>query len=319
MFLDTYGVKAELTATKRGAIHRYTFPESKEAGFILDLDYSLQRQTNSEMSIEIVSDTELRGRKKTTYWAFDQYINFYAKFSRPFTCTLITDSVTMDNGKRLPQCKALLQFNTKKDEQVLVKVGVSAVDMEGARKNVENEIPEWDFDRVRKDARAAWNAYLSKIDISTADKDERTVFYTALYHTGISPNLFTDADGRYLGMDLQVRQTKADRPIYTVFSLWDTFRALHPLMTIIDPELNNQFIRSLISKHREGCLSDVGTGGQLYGHNDRLSRRPCDCRRLHERIPRLRCGRSLQSLPSCGGIRHRRHQMSRFGTASSDA
>lgn len=252
VFLDTYGVKAELTATKRGAIHRYTFPESKEAGFILDLDYSLQRQTNSEMSIEIVSDTELRGRKKTTYWAFDQYINFYAKFSRPFTCTLITDSVTMDNGKRLPQCKALLQFNTKKDEQVLVKVGVSAVDMEGARKNVENEIPEWDFDRVRKDARAAWNAYLSKIDISTADKDERTVFYTALYHTGISPNLFTDADGRYLGMDLQVRQTKANRPIYTVFSLWDTFRALHPLMTIIDPDLNNQFVRSLISKHREG-------------------------------------------------------------------
>ena len=129
VFLDTYQVKAEISATKRGAIHRYTFPESSEAGFILDLDYSLQRQTNSDMGIEVISDTEICGHKKTTYWAFDQYINFYAKFSKPFAYTLITDSVTMDNGKRLPVCKAVLHFNTKKDEEVLVKVGVSAVDI----------------------------------------------------------------------------------------------------------------------------------------------------------------------------------------------
>ena len=109
------------------------------------------------MEIEVISDTEICGHKKTTYWAFDQYINFYAKFSKPFAYTLITDSVTMDNGKRLPVCKAVLHFNTKKDEEVLVKVGVSAVDIAGARKNVESEIPEWDFDKVRKDARIAWN------------------------------------------------------------------------------------------------------------------------------------------------------------------
>ena len=249
VFLDTYQVKAEISATKRGAIHRYTFPESSEAGFILDLDYSLQRQTNSDMGIEVISDTEICGHKKTTYWAFDQYINFYAKFSKPFAYTLITDSVTMDNGKRLPVCKAVLHFNTKKDEEVLVKVGVSAVDIAGARKNVESEIPEWDFDKVRKDARTAWNNYLSKIDITTSDKEDKTIFYTALYHTAISPNLFTDADGRYLGMDLEVHQGDTINPLYTVFSLWDTFRASHPLYTLLEPERVTDFVKSMIRQY----------------------------------------------------------------------
>ena len=249
VFLDTYQVKAEITATKRGAIHRYTFPESTESGFIIDLDYSLQRQTNYEMEIEVISDTEICGHKKTTYWAFDQYINFYAKFSKPFAYTLITDSVTMDNGKRLPVCKAVLHFNTKKDEEVLVKVGVSAVDIAGARKNVESEIPEWDFDKVRKDARTAWNNYLSKIDITTSDKEDKTIFYTALYHTAISPNLFTDADGRYLGMDLEVHQGDTINPLYTVFSLWDTFRASHPLYTLLEPERVTDFVKSMIRQY----------------------------------------------------------------------
>lgn len=255
VFLDRYGVKAELTATRRGAIHRYTFPRSNEAGFILDLDYSLQRQTNKEMEIQVISDTEIIGSKKTMYWAFDQIIHFYAKFSKPFTYTLVTDSAaTGKDGRLLPVCKALLHFDTKENEEVLVKVGVSAVDTEGARQNVESEIPDWNFDRVRALARQAWNDYLGKIDITTGDTDDKTVFYTALYHTGISPNLFTDADGRYLGMDLQIHQGDTLRPLYTNFSLWDTFRALHPLMTIIDPQLNTGFIRSLLLKHREGGI-----------------------------------------------------------------
>lgn len=185
VFLDTYQVKAELTASKRAAIHRYTFPESKEAGFILDLDYSLQRQTNKEMEIEVISPTEICGRKKTMYWAFDQYINFYAKFSKPFTYTLVTDSMALDDGGRLlPTCKALLHFDTTKDEQVFVKVGISAVDIEGARKNVETEIPDWDFDGVRKDARKAWNEALSKIDITTNDKNDKT---TSIPHSTTLP------------------------------------------------------------------------------------------------------------------------------------
>ncbi|MEG1837758.1 MAG: GH92 family glycosyl hydrolase [Bacteroidaceae bacterium] len=255
VFLETYGVKAELSATKRAAIHRYTFPESKESGFVLDLDYSLQRQKNEDMEIEVISDTEIRGRKKTVYWAFDQFINFYAKFSKPFTYTMVTDSMALDEGGALlPTAKVLLHFDTKENEQVFVKIGISAVDMEGAQKNIEAEIPGWDFEKVRIDARKAWNDNLSKIDITTKDSNQKTIFYTALYHTAISPNLFTDIDGRYRGMDLKIHQGDVNKPIYTIFSLWDTFRALHPLMTIIDPKLNNDFITSLVKKHQEGGI-----------------------------------------------------------------
>lgn len=251
--LDRYGVKAELTATKRAAIHRYTFPQSKEAGFILDLDYSLQRQKNEEMFLEVISDTEVRGHKKTVYWAFDQYINFYAKFSKPFTYTLLTDSVALDEGGALlPTAKVLLHFDTQAGEEVLVKVGISAVDMAGAQGNVEAEIPAWDFEGVRQEAKRAWNSYLSKIEVESTNEEQKKIFYTALYHTGVQPNLFTDADGRYLGMDLKPHQGDVKNPMYTIFSLWDTFRAYHPLMTIIDPEMNEALIRSLLQKQREG-------------------------------------------------------------------
>ena len=252
VFLDRYSVKAELSSTKRAAIHRYTFPKSDNSGFIIDMDYSIQRQKNLDMNIEVLSDTEICGYKTTKYWAFDQQIAFYAKFSKPFTYEIYTDTMTVNNGKKLPLYKALLKFETAKDEQVLVKVGVSAVDVEGARKNVEAEIPEWDFEKVRTDAHNEWNKYLSKIDIKTADAKNKEIFYTALYHTAISPNLFTDVDGRYLGMDLEVHQGNVDKPVYTIFSLWDTFRALHPLLSIIDPKLNNDFITSLLLKHKEG-------------------------------------------------------------------
>lgn len=254
VFLDRYGVNAELSASRRGAIHRYTFPQSADAGFILDLDHSLQRQNNLEMTIDVISDHEICGYKKTEYWAFEQQIYFYAIFSKPFTHTLYTDTVTLDNGKRIAQCKALLKFATNENEQVFVKVGVSAVDTDGARKNVESEIADWNFDKVRNNARGAWNDYLSKIDVKTTNADDKQIFYTSLYHTAIAPNLFTDVDGRYLGMDLKTHQTDSNQPIYTIFSLWDTFRAVHPLMTIIDPQLNNQFIQSLIKKHQEGGI-----------------------------------------------------------------
>lgn len=252
VFLDTYKVKAELSATNRAAIHRYTFPASNESGFILDLDYNIQGQTNDEMVLEVISDTEIRGHKKTTYWAFDQYINFYAKFSKPFTYTMVDDNQGIgEKGQAMPRKKVLIRFATKENEEVLVKVGISAVDMVGAKKNVDAEIPNWNFNKVKDDAHQAWVKQLSKIDIQTKDETQKSVFYTAMYHAAISPNLFTDVDGRYLGMDLKVHQSEASKPMYTVFSLWDTFRALHPLMTIIDPKLNNLFINSLVQKSKE--------------------------------------------------------------------
>ena len=176
VFLERYGVKAELTATCRAALHRYTFPETEDAGFVLDLDYSIQHQTNLDMQVDVVSDTEIRGSKLTKYWAFDQQVSFYAKFSKPFAATVVRDTLSDQNGKMQPRCKVLLRFNTDKDEQVLVKVGISAVDMEGARKNLEAEIPDWNFDEVRDDARKMWNEYLSKIDVSTDNETDKTVF-----------------------------------------------------------------------------------------------------------------------------------------------
>ena len=254
VFLDRYQVKAELTATPRAALHRYTFPASDKAGFILDMDYSVQHQTNLDMQVEVVSDTEIRGSKLTQYWAFDQQISFYAKFSKPFTYTLVRDTLTDQNNKPQPRCKVLLHFATQSNEPVYVKVGISAVDMEGAKKNLEAEIPDWDFDKVRRNARQAWNEYLSKIDITTNNATDKTIFYTSMYHTAISPNLFIDVDGRYWGMDRTIHQGDVNKPIYTTFSLWDTFRALHPLLSIIEPQLNNHFIYSLLQKHKEGGI-----------------------------------------------------------------
>ncbi|MDC1596574.1 glycoside hydrolase family 92 protein, partial [Phocaeicola vulgatus] len=172
VFLDTYGVKAELTSTERAAMHRYTFPESKESGFILDMDYNIQQQINQVMEVEAVNDTVLRGRKRSAYWAYRQDLYFYAVFSKPFTYTLYTDTV-QENDKQIPVCKMLLHFETAKDEQVLAKFSISSVDAEGAYKNLQAEMPGWNFDGVRADAKKKWNECLSKIAVKTNDEDQR--------------------------------------------------------------------------------------------------------------------------------------------------
>ena len=254
VMLDRYGIQAEITSTTRGAIHRWTFPKSEDAGVIVDLDYSLEDQTNIGMQLEVISDTEVVGHKMTKFWAFDQYINFYAKFSKPFTYTIVDDTVTVGD-KQKPRRKALLKFaGTEEGEVIYAKVGVSAVDIDGAKNNVLSEIPEWDFDGVKAAAHQRWNEYLAKIDIETGDADHRAIFYTALYHAGLQPYTFTDADGRYYGMDMKVHQGDAEKPVYTIFSTWDTFRAWHPLQTIIAPEFNGELVKSLLLKAREGGI-----------------------------------------------------------------
>ena len=254
VMLDRYGIKAEITSTTRGAIHRWTFPKTEDAGVIVDLDYSLDDQTNIGMQLEVISDTEVVGHKMTKFWAFDQYINFYAKFSKPFTYTIVDDTVTVGD-KQKPRRKALLKLAaTEEGEVIYAKVGISAVDIDGAKNNVLSEIPEWDFDGVKAAAHQRWNEYLAKIDIETGDADHRAIFYTALYHAGLQPYTFTDADGRYYGMDMKVHQGDAEKPVYTIFSTWDTFRAWHPLQTIIAPEFNGELVKSLLLKAREGGI-----------------------------------------------------------------
>ncbi len=258
VMLRRYGIKAEITASDRSALYRFTFPGEMDgpAGMIIDMDYSIQHQTNITMNIQAISDTEIVAYKMTKYWAFDQGIYCYAKFSSPFTVEYVNDTISTTKGQAYERCKALLHFpEIKAGNELMAKVAVSAVDERGAIANAQADTEGFDFEATRANTRRLWNEWLAKIDVpDTENHDDLTTFYTALYHTAIAPNLFTDADGRYLGMDRQPRQGSAEDPVYTIFSTWDTFRALHPLLTIIDPELNDAFMRSLLLKAKEGGI-----------------------------------------------------------------
>ena len=175
---------------------------------------------------------------------------------------------------------AVLTFNTKAGEEVLAKVGISSVDYEGASKNLESEINHWDFDKVKNEAHETWKKELSKINVKGGTEDEKTIFYTALYHTSIAPNTFSDVDFRYRGMDRKIHQTDKEN-IYTVFSLWDTFRAYNPLKTITDPDKTNEFINTLLTKYDQGgYFTNVGITRKLHRLYDWLSCCSSNCRCL---------------------------------------
>lgn len=262
--LDRYDIDTEITSTARAALYRFTFPESGDAGMILDLDYNIQDQTNLEMSYEVVNDTTVKAYKNSNWWEYEHKVYFYAVFSRPFTYDAYTDTIKTTKREE-PRQKLLLHFGkTAKDEQVMMKVSISSVDHKGAEQNLTAEIPAWDFEAIHEAGVREWNKYLSRIDIKTDDADKRTIFYTGLYHAYIAPNLFQDVDGRYLGMDLKIHQGDKDDPMYTTFSLWDTFRALNPLYSILTPEQNEAFIRSLMKKGDEGGLIPKWDCGANY-------------------------------------------------------
>lgn len=268
VMLDRYGILTEMTVADRLAMFRFTFPKTIEgdAGMIVDMDYSIQHQNNVAMEVEAMGDRELRGYKMTKYWAFDQRIYFHAIFSEPFEVEYLNDTILTSKGEPYARCKALLKFpGIKPGDQLLVKTAISAVDYDGALANVQSEGDGFPFDETRADARSKWNEWLGRIDVpADADPDDLTTFYTALYHAAVAPNLFTDADGRYLGMDRQAHSGSTSDPVYTIFSIWDTFRALHPLLTIIDPELNDAFMRSLLLKAREGGMLPMWELGGNY-------------------------------------------------------
>lgn len=251
--LEDYNIQAELTATTRAGFHRYTFNNKGKGGIIIDLAHTIYPDKNPSHEFRIISDTEIEGYKGSGGWAEDQQIYFYAKFNKPFNC------VFFDNGKKLDQSKtakskkllAVLTFDTKDGKELLAKVGISPVDYEGSKNNLNTEIPGWDFDEVKEAAHKVWLDELSKINVQGGTNNEKTIFYTSLYHASISPFTFSDVDGRYRGMDKNMYQSNG-KVIYTVFSLWDTFRANHPLKTIIDPERDNDFIQTLLHKYDEG-------------------------------------------------------------------
>jgi len=253
--LRDYGIQAELSATERAGIHRYTFPRSESSHFVLDLVHVYGNAEIVWADLKIVGQDTITGGRCVKGWAPGREIYFAMKFSKPFeSFEIISDKKRLERGVREAKgssLKCLTHFKTTGGEQILVKVGISGVSAEGAQNNLKTEIPDWDFEKVRSAARAVWNENLSKIKITTSSYRHKRIFYTALYHTMVAPTLFDDIDGRYRGMDGRVRQVPPGMHNYSTFSLWDTFRAAHPLYTLCHAERVPDFVNCLIRMGQE--------------------------------------------------------------------
>lgn len=236
--LERYGVTAEMTATARVGLHRYTFPASEEAAIVFDLRNGGCWDSPYSTHIEKVDGNTLRGWRYSRGWAKNQKVFFYAVFEKPF------DDVQFETV-RDNELYARVNIKTAEGEKVMLKVALSPVSMEGAQKNMEAELPGWDFEATCKAAHDSWNRELSRIAVETKDAEARTIFYTSLYHTMIHPALFCDVDGAYRGADDQVR-TGENFVNYTIFSLWDTYRSAHPLMDIIHPEMVPDIVNTMV-------------------------------------------------------------------------
>ena len=257
VLLDKHNIKASLSTTVRAGMHQYDFPVGEPEGKIL-IDLS-HRDEALESSLEIINDYELRGMRRSKSWASNQVIYFYLKFEQPVKsyAIAINDQLQIKAGNAAGKnIKSYVSFDLAKNKTIRVKIGISGVSMENARLNLDTEIPAWDFNEVKTKAEDAWNKELNKIEVTGGTKDEQTVFYTALYHASLSPNVYTDVNGEYRGTDKQVHKANGFTN-YTVFSLWDTYRALHPLMNIINKKRSSDWINTFLSQYKFGGMLPV--------------------------------------------------------------
>lgn len=260
--LENLGVNVELTSTDRVGFHRYTFDNPKDRRVMLDLGHVLQPNWGHKLvsnDYQLVNDSTVEGTYKTQGWAHFHSVSYRVTFSEPMTkiYQYIDGKMRSDSLFLKLHSDKDLKFHYRfkeSDKPLLVKVALSPVDVEGAEKNMEAELPGWDFDQVRAESADIWNKALNKIQIETNDPVIRKNFYTALYHTMIAPFAYQDVDGRYLGMDKKVHTAAAGYTNYTAFSLWDMFRALHPLMTIINPSLASDMGNALVQGYMEGSI-----------------------------------------------------------------
>ena len=260
--LENLGVNVELTSTDRVGFHRYTFDNPKDRRVMLDLGHVLQPNWGHKLvsnDYQLVNDSTVEGTYKTQGWAHFHSVSYRVTFSEPMTkiYQYIDGKMRSDSLFLKLHSDKDLKFHYRfkeSDKPLLVKVALSPVDVEGAEKNMEAELPGWDFDLVRAESADIWNKALNKIQIETNDPVIRKNFYTALYHTMIAPFAYQDVDGRYLGMNKKVHTAAAGYTNYTAFSLWDTFRALHPLMTIINPSLASDMGNALVQGYMEGSI-----------------------------------------------------------------
>lgn len=248
--LSDYNINVELTATERCGIQRYTFPEA-DAAIFLNLRKAMNWDFTNDSHVEVVDSVTIQGYRFSDGWARDQRVYFRTRFSRPFESIQIDTAAVLKDGKRVgTSVIARFNFHTFDGEQILVSTALSGVSMEGAARNLEAEVPEDNFDKYLAEARRNWDEHLSRIEISCNDSDERIKFYTALYHSMLAPTIYGDVDGAYYGPDKQVHVADGWTN-YSTFSLWDTYRAAHPLYTLVEPERANDMVKSFLAFYEQ--------------------------------------------------------------------
>ncbi|RHB34293.1 glycoside hydrolase family 92 protein [Bacteroides nordii] len=255
VMLADEGINAELTATTRTGIHRYSYPNGKEAQLIIDLDHSAnkgswnRRIINSQ--IRIVNDHAIEGYRIITGWAKLRKVYFYIEFSSPILSSSLRDgdrqyeNTPVINGSNL---HAMLRFGKLNEKPLICKVALSPISTDNAQLNLKQEASHWDFNQYTTDADRLWEKELEKINIQGTDL-QKTIFYTALYHTLIQPNTISDVNGEYMAADYTTRQLSANEIHYTTFSLWDTFRGAHPLYTLLNADRVTDFVKSMIRQY----------------------------------------------------------------------
>lgn len=248
VLLDDTQTQVELTVSERSGKHRYTFKEGAKQVVILDLEH---RDQVLDSKVILASNSQIYGYRHSKAWAQDQRLYYDMVFSKPYTKVTFLDG--KKDGKKV---KAAFEFDASLGNVLEVIVGISAVDEEGALHNWQLEVGEKSFDELKTEVQGVWERQLEKIVVESTNEEYLTNFYTSMYHTMIAPNIYSDIDGRYRGMDLKVHQAE-DYQYYTVFSLWDTYRAAHPLYTIIEQERTNHFIKTFLAKYDEGGIMPI--------------------------------------------------------------
>jgi predicted alpha-1,2-mannosidase len=274
--LDTYNILAELTATAHCGMHRYTFPASAQSHILIDLVHGVgSHPTDAEMTVE--GKNMITGYRRVNGWALGRLIYFAIETSRPFKkFGLEVDGKEVPAGQMDAKGKELrghLDFKTHKGEEIILRVGLSPTSVEEAKKNLQAEIPGWDFDAVKQAARKTWNDNLSRIEIQASNPDIRKTFYSCLYHTMICPQLCNNADDTYRGTDRQVHS--ANFQDYSTFSMWDIYRAEAPLLMFTEPERMNDFINSMLVFYQQSTdhalpvwpLANYETGCMIAYHS----------------------------------------------------
>lgn len=246
--LDRFGIDVELTATKRVGFHKYHFPQSDSANIVIDLEHGIGWDSPVEGSLVLENDSVISGYRRSSGWAKDQTVYFYAVFSKPIRSFSVFDGLSEMDGTSVKAKRAYGQayFDVDADEPVMVKVALSPSSIDAARQNMDAELQGWDFEQAVADADNAWNEELGKIRVETDSEVNKRVFYTAFYHTMVAPSVFHDVNGDYRGSDGVIRNDKSYTN-HTTFSLWDTYRAAHPLMTLIHPDIVPDIGKTMIN------------------------------------------------------------------------